>query len=309
MTVAAMASAAGATARRTPAQQILKKIGEGQVIVVVQTVPKSEIRGAGLQGFKTCDHIRRQLVKEVRAVGLVLADAASGRVEESGADVGVAVVMLPGQEMEAETLGRDQFELGPTAATVNGQNVAGVDNPESLPDAAGSKESQVFSFEESSGQLKMRDRVDEPIEKNTWDGAEPAATWVVLVWKPEATSIRRSAANFRKNSKRPSRAGRYRSRVEANAAGTLAAFSAVCMRATWALSPLCSPKESLCSKRACGAHTQRFPAPVRGETPTCDNESGSRNEMRGLSCATVRLRVFQSIPKVAVRIRSRLFKG
>ena len=97
--------------------------------------------------------------------------------------------------------------------------------------------------------------------------------------------------------------------MPANAAGTLAEVSVVWTRASCALTPDWPGRRKRCSKRTCGSHNHKLPAAVSGETPTWASESGSRNEASVLSWAIVRLRVDQSIPKLAVRMRSRLFSG
>ena len=63
------------------------------------------------------------------------------------------------------------------------------------------------------------------------------------------------------------------------------------------------PSRKSCSKRTCGSQSQRLPAPVSGEMPTCASELGSRGLKIGFSRPAMMLRVFQSISMEAVRMR------
>ncbi len=61
--------------------------------------------------------------------------------------------------------------------------------------------------------------------------------------------------------------------------------------------------------RTWGCHSQRFPAPVSGDTPTCANDVGSRGAMIGFSCPTVIVVFPQLRSSLATRRRIRLLLG
>src|SRR5580704_2542171 len=71
----------------------LKKVCKCQVIMRIDHCARSQIGGAYLRGFKTCQYIRAQAVHDVRAIALVLSHTAEDQIA-------VAVVFLAAVNME-----------------------------------------------------------------------------------------------------------------------------------------------------------------------------------------------------------------
>ena len=116
---------------------------------------------AGLQCFDAHDDVVRQVVKALRAIGLGRPDAARGPAgAQPGANVGVAIVVLSRQQMEAQAVGGDELELRPAASRVDGHNVSRPDNRETLPYAGGVEVGDILTAEEEAGQFKRADRPD-----------------------------------------------------------------------------------------------------------------------------------------------------
>ena len=61
-----------APARPNSRLEKLKKVRERQVIVRIDQRARSQIRGAHLRRFKTCQYVRAQAIHDVRAIALVL---------------------------------------------------------------------------------------------------------------------------------------------------------------------------------------------------------------------------------------------
>src|SRR5579863_7355152 len=65
--------------------------------------------------------------------------------------------------MKAQPVRRGDLELRPSAARVDGQDVAGPQYGKSLPQSAGPHVRYVFAREEEARQLQRADRIEQPV--------------------------------------------------------------------------------------------------------------------------------------------------
>src|SRR6185369_1330445 len=140
--------------------RLLEKVRKSEVIMRIHHCARSQIGGAHLGGFKTCQYIRAQAVNDVRAIPLVLPDP-------PGAQIAVTVVLLTAINIEGSPRRRPERKLRPAPCGSHRAGLA-VDHAHALPQTA--DHARILAMEEGAGEVHARRGAYQPVDRKNSGG-------------------------------------------------------------------------------------------------------------------------------------------